>query len=119
MEAKIIRSDDAPVTDAPWGALQWLVSSQNGTSGNMTLGRVSIKPGQNNPPHHHPNCEEVLYVEVGEIEHTLPQGGSTRLGPGDCIVLPQGSTHQAKNVGDEDAVVIVAFNAGDRQTIGE
>ena len=34
---------------------------------------------------------------------------------GDCIVLPQGGIHYAKNIGNEDAVVIVAFNSAHRK----
>ncbi len=95
------------------------MSQAGGTSDNLTLGRVTFKPGESNPGHHHPNCEEILFVVSGTIEHTLPEGGTTLLEPGDCVVLPTGNKHFAKNVGDDEAVVIVAFSAGDRQTIGE
>ena len=85
----------------------------------MTFGRVTIKPGKTNPIHSHPNCEEILYVLSGSIEHSLPQGGRATLNPGDCIVLEQGSEHQARNIGTEEAVVLVAFNSANRETIGE
>ncbi|MFC1601805.1 cupin domain-containing protein [Candidatus Sumerlaeota bacterium] len=119
MDAKVIRGADTPREQTEWGSLQWLVAAANGASEQMTLGRVTFKPGQANPPHHHPNCEEILFVVQGQLEHTLPQGGTARLGPGDCIVLPTGHGHQATNVGEEEAVVIVAFSSADRQTVGE
>jgi quercetin dioxygenase-like cupin family protein len=115
----VIRGRDAAVTETPWGSLQWLVSGNGGTSEEMTLGRVTFKPGQANPPHSHPNCEEVLFVVSGEIEHTLPGGGTTVLKPGDAIVLERGVKHHAKNVGTQEAVVLVAFNSAYRKTVGE
>ncbi len=115
----VVRSDEAAVQEADWGTLKWLVGAHNESSEGITLGRVTLKPGQENPPHHHPNCEEVLYVVAGEIEHTLPEGGTVVLRQGDCIVLPKGIGHQAKNVGAGEATVIVVFNSGKRETIGE
>ena len=115
--ACVTRGRDVAVNETSWGSLQWLVGRQTGTSGSMTLGRVTIRPGMGNPTHQHPNCEEVLFVAAGDIEHTLPGGGTVRLGPGDAIVLEPGVFHRAVNVGRDTAVVIVAFNHADRQTV--
>ncbi len=119
MRTQVIRGESTEVTETPWGSLQWLVSGAAGTSQHMTFGRVTLRPGQSNPPHHHPNCDEILYVISGQIEHTLPEGGTVRLGQGDCIVLPEGKGHQATNIGNKEAVVVVAFNSPERKTVGE
>ncbi|HLU22094.1 cupin domain-containing protein [Lederbergia graminis] len=111
------RSVEKIVTD--WGSLQWLVTGAAGNSENLTVGRVTFNVGKSNPRHYHPNCEEVLYVESGTVEHTLPDGGSVVLEKGDCIVVPQGVWHQATNIGDEEAVVVVTFNNAYRETVGE
>ncbi|MBM4149596.1 MAG: cupin domain-containing protein [Lentisphaerae bacterium] len=115
-KATVIRSAEAPVQCLPWGSMQWLVNGQTAPGSAMTLGRVTFKPGQSNPSHAHPNCDEILLVVKGTVEHTLPQGGTVRLEAGDSIVLPQGCSHTAKNVGSTDAVVIVAFNSPERRT---
>ena len=115
----VVRNENVEVINTDWGSLQWLVSGKNGLSKNMTLGRVTFKQGQANPPHYHPNCEEILYVVSGEIEHSLPGGGTAILKHGDCIVLPKGVKHNAKNIGSKEAVVIVAFDSAFRETIGE
>ena len=65
--------------------------------------------------HSHPNCDEILYVVQGTVEHSLPEGGTTFLTAGDAIVPQRGKNHQAKNTGNVDAVVAVTFNAADRQ----
>lgn len=117
--SSVIRNEKVDVINTDWGSLQWLVSGKDGASENMTLGRVTFKPGCANPPHYHPNCEEILYVVSGEIEHSLPGGGTAILKPGDCIVLPKGVKHNAKNIGSKEAVVIVVFDSAFRETIGE
>jgi len=116
MKSHIIRSKEIETVKASWGTIQWLVSGAGKTSEHMTFGRVTIKPGQRNPLHSHPNCDEILFVAKGKVEHTLPEGGSVVLNEGDTIVINQGGTHQAINIGKEDAVVIVAFNSPDRKT---
>jgi quercetin dioxygenase-like cupin family protein len=115
-QATVIRHTDIPVDSTPWGSLQWLIGGQTVPKTAMTLGRVTFKPGQSNPPHAHPNCEEILCVVAGTLEHSLPQGGTVRLETGDCIVLPRGHAHNAKNIGTVEAVAIVAFNTPDRKT---
>ncbi len=115
----VVRKEDVEVIEEPWGRLQWLVSGEGGTSKELTLGQVTFKPGQGNPTHQHPNCEEILYVVSGELEHSLPDGGTVVLHPGDCIVLPPKVKHMARNVGDEEAVVVVCFSSAHREVLGE
>ena len=116
MNARVVRKEDVPSQETDWGGLQWLVSAANGASARMTFGRVTLRPGKANPMHSHPNCEEILFVVSGRIEHSLPEGGTAQLGAGDCIVLPEGAPHRARNVGSEEAVVVVAFSSAERET---
>ena len=117
--ARVVRGSEVEPIRTDWGSLQWLVGGPNDSGVGMTFGRVTFQPGQANPAHLHPNCEELLFVVAGEIEHSLPEGGTTILRAGDCIVLPRGKGHQARNIGASEAVVVVAFNSADRQTVGE
>ena len=117
--ASVVRGAEVEVIQAPWGTLQWLISARNGSSDAMTVGRVTFKPGQANPRHHHPNCEETLVVVTGQIDHLLPDGASVLLGPGDCVVIPRNGVHRARNTSDIEAVVIVAFDSANRETINE
>ena len=119
MSATVVRGRDVPAIEQSWGSLQWLVGGERGKACDMTFGRVTFEPGEANPGHHHPNCDEILFVVSGRIEHALPESGTVELGPGDCIVLPKGGQHSARNVGEGEAVVVVAFNSADRQTVGE
>ncbi len=117
MEARVVRKGEVPIDQTRWGSLQWLLSG-DGELG-LTVGRVTFKPGRENPSHLHPNCAEALCVVSGELEHSLPGGGTARLGPGDCIVLPPDAAHHARNPGPDETVVLVIYNSEDRQVLGE
>jgi quercetin dioxygenase-like cupin family protein len=118
MKSKVVRRDEVPVDATPWGTLQWLFGKNLPELG-MTVGRVTFKPGEANPGHHHPNCDEILIVMRGRLEHSLPEGGTVLLNEGDAIALPRGKAHQARNIGEDTAEVLVVFNHADRQTVGE
>jgi quercetin dioxygenase-like cupin family protein len=95
-----------------WGSLNWL-SGEALTGSDVTVGRVIIKKGMSNPQHVHPNCTELLYMLSGTLEHTV--GGETVVtSAGDTIIVPAGVVHVARNVGDRDADMIVAYPSGRR-----
>ncbi len=118
-KAVVRRADDCERVDADWGSLTWWASSELGNSEKMTVGRCVIKPGCANPLHSHPNCYEVIVVEKGRIAHLIEDGKEVELGPGDVISVPEELPHQARNIGDEDAVLFINFSSGVRKTKSE
>ncbi|MEV0291355.1 cupin domain-containing protein [Kribbella sp. NPDC050820] len=111
-------ADAVVVEDQLWGRLEWMASGALGNSDTMTVGRCYIRPGESNPRHYHPNCDEVLHVLQGTIEHSLDDEVVT-MGPGDTISIPSGALHNARNVGTDDAIFVISFSTPDRQTVGE
>jgi quercetin dioxygenase-like cupin family protein len=109
---------DGEILDLDWGRIVWLVSRSLGNSTTMTFGRVTIKAGQANPRHRHPNCDEILHLLSGRLEHSL---GDERfvMEPGDTISIPTGVWHNARALGGEDAEMSISFSAADRETEGE
>lgn len=110
-------SDSAKIVES-WGSLTWLANkSIIGTRG-VTVGRVVIKKGMCNPRHSHPNCEEVLYLLSGRLEHTI---GDEKIivESGDSILIAAGVAHNAVSIGDCDADMIVVYNSPSRQMVGE
>ena len=105
--------------DFPWGSLHWYAGAPSGNSDTMTLGRCVLKPGQANPKHYHPNCEEILHVLSGEIEHFVDGQGWFRMSPGDTVSIAANVWHHARNVGSADAHLLISFSSPNRQTIGE
>lgn len=98
----------------PWGSLSWTASKELGGLEGLTLGRVTLNPGASNPRHSHPNCDEVLYVLQGELEHSLGRDVMI-LRAGDTLTIPAGVPHQARNIGHTVADTIVAYSSGERQ----
>jgi quercetin dioxygenase-like cupin family protein len=109
-----VSSEDAIRFD--WGSIQWLVNRELFAGAELTFGYVEIAPGSKNPRHLHPNCDEVLYVLDGRLEHSLGEE-VVELEPGAALLIPQGVAHDARNPGPSPARVVVAYSSGDRQTI--
>ena len=85
----------------------------------MTVGKCVLRPGQQNPRHYHPNCDEVLHVVSGTIVQYLEDGRAETMHAGDTVSIPAGVHHSAKNIGSEDAVLFIAFSSAHRQVVGE
>ncbi len=117
-EAVVTRAANAQVIPQPWGKLTWYVSGELGNSETMTVGEAVIKPGQQNPRHYHPNCDEVLHVVRGRILHTMGTQ-QAEMTAGDTVSIPMGVRHNARNIGTEDAVLAISFSSAHRQVIGE
>lgn len=101
-------------TDAAWGSLTWLASQPLTGCEGVMLGRVVIKAGQSNPAHLHGNCEEVLYLMAGRLEHWMGDE-KVIMEPGDTLAVAAGVDHYARSIGDEDADMIVAYSIGERE----
>ena len=111
----VCKSSAAEKIDLPWGRLCWLASSKLGNSTTMTFGRATISPGHASPRHRHPNCDEILHVLSGRVEHTL-EDQRFILEAGDTISLPAGLWHNAIVLGDVSAEMIICFSSADRET---
>jgi quercetin dioxygenase-like cupin family protein len=118
VKANVAHPDDNVTEEQEWGRLVWMVSGALGNSETMTVGRCFIKPGHANPAHYHPNCDEVLYVLRGRIEHRVDDE-YVEMNAGDTISIPTGRIHNARNIGSEEAEFVISFSAPDRQVIGE
>lgn len=102
-----------PAQPTAWGQMSWLASKDCGNATGLTLGRVTIKAGQQNPRHCHPTCEEVLHLLSGRLIHTLANE-RIAMEAGDTIVIPAGVYHNAINVGSQSAEMVVAFSSAVR-----
>ena len=101
-----------------WGSLNWLAGNKIGNARGVTVGRVTIKKGKSNPRHSHSNCEEVLYLLKGRLDHSMGDE-KVVLEPGDTLVVKAGVPHDAVSIGETDADMIVAYSSGDRDFVPE
>lgn len=110
----VTRSHEQRQETHEWGTITWVDSAALTASDALTVGRVTIFAGAENPEHAHPNCDEALLVLEGTIEHWLDDE-STTLEPGDCLHIPRGQAHRAVNQGNEDAKAVIAYDTGTRE----
>jgi len=112
----VTRASDVETEAFPWGGIKWVAGNKIHPYAEQTLGLVFINPGEQNPVHYHPNCEELLYVISGECDHRFGDE-SFHMEAGDTIRIPIGVMHNASNNGWEPVRMLVSFSNGDRQTV--
>ena len=114
MRQKDFRS--ATVESYPWGVIRWLHSSETGTQ-SLTFGEMTINPGSENRQHYHPNCEEILYLISGEIEHQFEGAEPFVLKAGMSAQVPIGLKHHSKCTSVEPARMLVAYSSAHHQVV--
>jgi len=70
--------------------------------------RVDFAPGITSPRHSHPG-EEVAFVIEGAIEYQLTGRPAVVLKAGSSLVIPAGTPHVARNVGDGKASELATY----------
>jgi phosphonatase-like hydrolase len=99
-----------------WGTLKWLCNAKLSAGAVQTVGICYIRPGQRNPVHYHPNCEEVLYMLAGEGQHSF-DGQLLPVRPGSTVRIPSGVKHNLANTGSEPIRCLISFSSGTRETV--
>jgi oxalate decarboxylase/phosphoglucose isomerase-like protein (cupin superfamily) len=112
----VTRADRLPIQSFDWGTLLWLCNGELSPGTTQTLGICQLLPGQRNPLHYHPNCEEILYVQQGQGKHLLDEQW-VKVESGTTVRVPLGMKHQLVNEGKEPLVCVIVFSSPDRQTV--
>jgi quercetin dioxygenase-like cupin family protein len=112
----VARADDGERVPTDWGELTWKIAGERMPGAEMTFGTCLIAPGQRNPLHAHPNCEEFLYVVSGSCEHRLDDE-MVILRAGDTIRIPRNVKHWARALGEEPLFALIVFSSGNRQAV--
>lgn len=99
-----------------WGEIVWFCNGKLSPGSEQTMGMCTIYPGQRNPRHYHPNCEEVLHVVSGQGKHSYNDDW-VDLRAGSTIRVPANVRHQLVAEGTEPLKCMIAFSSGDRQTV--
>ena len=99
-----------------FGSVQWAVREGDPAGAELTVGLAIFDAGKSNVEHLHPNCEEVVYVMDGEVQHTLGEQ-TTTLHAGDLIVVPRGVPHRLINESEAACRTYIVFSSPDRQFV--
>jgi quercetin dioxygenase-like cupin family protein len=114
IDSQVRRNVGAAAEATDFGSVHWVVKRDDPPGAEQTVGLATFDAGKGNVEHIHPNCEEVIYVLEGEVEHTLGDQ-SARLAAGDLIVVPRNVPHRLTNVGSKAVRACVIFSSPDRQ----
>ena len=115
MDNILRKKDEQEVDSFPWGSLTWFARGSMGHE--ITLGFCRIASGMSNPMHYHPNCTEILHVLSGTIMHSYEGREEMQMEAGDTITIESGKAHNARNVGDCEALMSITFTTDDRKTV--
>lgn len=110
----VTKAADRKTESFSWGEIEWFDSHDISGRDALTMGEVTIEPGEHNAEHVHSNCDEALLLLTGRLEHSI-EDEETTLTAGDLLHIPRGKRHQARNPGSEDATAIIAYDTGERE----
>ncbi len=116
IEQQIRRDAGSRGEVTPWGSVEWVVREGDPPGAEQTLALATWEPGLGNVEHTHPNCEEVVYVLEGVIDHTLGEA-LAHLSAGDLIVVPRGAPHRLINNSGAPVRTLIVFSSPDRQFV--
>lgn len=93
--------------------MTWLMDDKIETGAGLSLARMMVEPGIVSEPHRHTNCTEAIHVLSGSVQQRSGKHWIA-LGEGETILIPLGAVHQTRNIGNETAILMVAYSSGSR-----
>jgi oxalate decarboxylase len=80
---------------------------------NLSIRRLTLKPGSIREPHCDANAVELTYCVQGSalvsVLANADESSCFTIGAGQMFYIPSGAIHHIENVGEDDAVFIIAF----------
>ncbi len=93
---RFITKSKAQIEQAPWGRHWWLSRPGLTDSEQLTLVRVTMRPGTGHRFHYHPHREEIIYIVDGAAEQWVDREKQT-LRTGEGAFIPAGVVHAIFN----------------------
>ena len=93
---RFVTSARARVEFAPWGKHWWLSQPGLTDTRQLTLVRVTMRPGAGHQFHYHPAREEIIYIVDGVAEQWVDRE-KRRLKAGECAFIPKKVVHAIFN----------------------
>jgi mannose-6-phosphate isomerase-like protein (cupin superfamily) len=99
------RNASAPFITQDRSEIRSILDRTNSTAANQSLAEATVPSGAETEEHHHRLTEEIYYVLRGR---GLVIVGSDRrvVGPDDGILIPPGTRHRIRNIGQEPLVFL-------------
>jgi quercetin dioxygenase-like cupin family protein len=96
-QSRFMTAADAEIELAPWGRHWWLSKPGLTDTRQLTLVRVTMRPGTGHRFHYHPAREEIIYIVDGFAEQWVDREKRT-LKAGECAFIPENVVHAIFNV---------------------
>jgi len=96
---RFVTKSKAQIEAAPWGKHWWLSRPGLTDTRQLTLVRVTMRPGTGHQFHYHPAREEIIYIVDGVAEQWVDREKQT-LKAGECAFIPEKVVHAIHNVSD-------------------
>lgn len=93
---RFVTAGDAEIEVAPWGRHWWLSKPELTGTRQLTLVRVTMRPGAGHQFHYHPSLEEIIYIVDGIAEQWVDRE-KRRLKAGEIAFIPKGVVHAIHN----------------------
>ena len=116
IESQVKRQVGSRGESTDFGSVEWAARAGDPPGAEQTVGLAVFDAGKSNVEHVHSNCEEVVYVLEGEVEHTLG-AQRTVLRAGDLIVVPRGVAHRLLNSTDGPVRAYIVFSSAEREFV--
>jgi quercetin dioxygenase-like cupin family protein len=97
---RFVTKSKAETELAPWGKHWWLSRPGMTDTRQLTLVRVTMRPGTGHQFHHHPAREEIIYIVDGVAEQWVDRE-KRMLKAGECAFIPKKVVHAIHNVSDQ------------------
>ena len=94
---RFVTADKTQIEIAPWGRHWWLSRPGLTDTEQLTLVRVTMRPGTGHRFHYHPAREEIIYIVDGVAEQWVDREKRT-LKTGECAFIPMNVVHAIHNV---------------------
>ncbi len=99
------RDGSIPFITKDGSEIRSILDRTNSSARNLSLAEATLPPGTATVEHAHLQAEEIYYVLRGRGSMTLA-GEQREVGPGDGILIPPGTRHRIRNVGEEPLVFL-------------
>jgi uncharacterized RmlC-like cupin family protein len=118
---RIIHRGDLSPQTAQTPGMERLAAIAGDTVGSKQLwaGVVTMAPGLKSAPHHHGDCESVIYVLSGRIHFLFGERleQSAEAGPGDFIFVPPNVIHQEMNRSEAEAIDSIVIRSSQENIV--
>ena len=93
---RFVTAREAAIELAPWGKHWWLSKPGLTDTNQLTLVRVTMRPGAGHQFHYHPAREEIIYIVDGVAEQWVDRE-KRRLKAGEIAFIPENVVHAIHN----------------------